>query len=123
MYLHNNLIENENILDVKNKIAEKFLVKQPLDEDRFLNSFNHIFSGGYSAGYYSYKWAEVMSADCFGAFEEIGFENEKEIKELGMKFRKTILAKGGGTHPTNVFKEFRGRELNTDALLRHNGLL
>ena len=63
-----------------------------------------------------------MSADSFGAFEEIGLENEKEIKELGKKFRKTILAKGGGTDPINVFKEFRG-DIQPDALLRHNGLL
>ena len=123
MYLHNDYNDEDDILEVKSKIAQKFLVKQPLNEDRFLNSFNHIFSGGYSAGYYSYKWAEVMSADSFGAFEEIGLENEKEIKELGKKFRKTILAKGGGTHPTKVFKEFRGRDLNSDALLRHNGLM
>ena len=121
IYLHNNF-DGEDILEAQREIANKYLVKQPLLEDRFLCSFSHIFAGGYSSGYYSYKWAEVMSADSFGAFEEVGLDNKKEIQELGKKFRSTILAKGGSEHPTSIFKEFRGRDLDTEALLRHNGL-
>ena len=63
-----------------------------------------------------------MSADAFGAFEEIDMNNEKELKSVGMKFRETILAKGGGTHPSLVFREFRGRDPSPEALLRHNGI-
>ncbi len=94
----------------------------PLPEDRFLNSFQHIFAGGYAAGYYSYKWAEVLSADAFGAFEEADLENEAEVARLGRRFRDTVLALGGSAAPSAVFKEFRGREPSEEALLRHFGL-
>ena len=63
-----------------------------------------------------------MSADAFGAFEEIDMNNEKELKSVGMRFRETILAKGGGTHPSTVFRDFRGRDPSPEALLRHNGI-
>ena len=85
-------------------------------------SFGHIFAGGYAAGYYSYKWAEVMSADAFAAFEEAGLENEQEVAKIGRKFRETVLGKGGGEHHSDVFKSFRGREPSPEALLRHSGL-
>ena len=94
----------------------------PLPEDAFLCAFGHIFSGGYAAGYYSYKWAEVLSADAFSAFEEAGLENEQNLSEVGHRFRETVLALGGSQHPMQVFAAFRGREPNTVALLRHNGL-
>ena len=93
-----------------------------LPEDRFLCSFSHIFSGGYAAGYYSYKWSEVMSADAFAAFEEAGLDNEAALKKTGKRFRETFLALGGGTHPMEVFQQFRGRAPTIDALLRHAGL-
>lgn len=93
-----------------------------LPEERFLCSFGHIFSGGYAAGYYSYKWSEVMSADAFAAFEEAGLDNEAALKKTGRRFRDTLLALGGGTHPMEVFKQFRGRPPTIDALLRHAGL-
>jgi oligopeptidase A len=93
-----------------------------LPEDRSLCSFNHIFSGGYAAGYYSYKWAEVLSADAYSAFEEAGLENDQAVARIGRRFRDTVLAKGGGRHPMDVFKDFRGREPSPDALLRHSGL-
>jgi oligopeptidase A len=115
--------EGESIFDVQRRMAEKYSpYNMPIDEDRFLCAFNHIFGGGYAAGYYSYKWAEVMSADAFGAFEDVGLDNEEEVKKVGRKFRETVLSLGGGVPPMDVFKEFRGREPNPEALLRHNGL-
>ncbi|CAD6248862.1 unnamed protein product [Miscanthus lutarioriparius] len=79
--------------------------------------------GGYAAGYYSYKWAEVLSADAFSAFEDAGLDNEKAIEETGRRFRDTVLALGGGKSPLEVFVSFRGREPSPEPLLRHNGLL
>ena len=87
--------------------------------DRFPNSFSHIFAGGYSAGYYSYKWAEVLSADAYSLFEEGGVLNE----QIGQRFRGEILSVGGSRPALESFVEFRGREPNIDALLRHNGML
>lgn len=115
--------EGESVFDVQRRMAAKYTpYLMPLDEDRFLCTFNHIFGGGYAAGYYSYKWAEVMSADAFGAFEDVGLDNEEEVKKVGRLFRDTVLSCGGGVAPMNVFKQFRGREPNPEALLRHNGL-
>jgi len=93
-----------------------------LPEDRNLCSFSHIFSGGYAAGYYSYKWSEVMSADAFGAFEEAGLEDEVAIQKTGKRYKDTFLALGGGTHPLEVFQQFRGRAPTIHALLRNTGL-
>lgn len=112
----------EKVTDVRNRLAKTTTVIPPLSEDAFLCAFNHIFAGGYAAGYYSYKWAEVLSADAFSAFEEAGLENEPAITETGTRFRETVLALGGSKHPMEVFKAFRGREPNTEALLRHTGL-
>lgn len=114
---------SESIYDVDQRVAECTQVLPLLPEDRFLCSFSHIFGGGYAAGYYSYKWAEVLSADAFSAFEDAGLDDDKAIVETGHKFRETILALGGGKAPLKVFVEFRGREPSPDALLRHNGLL
>ncbi|CAI9110563.1 OLC1v1010614C1 [Oldenlandia corymbosa var. corymbosa] len=114
---------SESIYDVDRRISEKTSVLPPLPEDRFLCSFSHIFAGGYAAGYYSYKWAEVLSADAFSAFEDVGLNDEKAVKDTGKRFRETILALGGGKAPLEVFVEFRGREPSPEALLRHNGLL
>jgi oligopeptidase A len=115
--------EGESIFDVQRRMAARYTpYLMPLEEDRFLCTFNHIFGGGYAAGYYSYKWAEVMSADAFGAFEDVGLDNEEEVKKVGRLFRDTVLSLGGGVAPMDVFKQFRGREPNPEALLRHNGL-
>jgi oligopeptidase A len=112
----------ESIFDVQRRVAAKYTpYLLPLPEDRFLCSFSHIFAGGYAAGYYSYKWAEVMSADAFSAFEEVGLDNEEAVRQVGMQFRETVLSLGGGENPMEVFKQFRGREPSPDALLRHNG--
>ena len=113
---------DESAFDVQRRIAKKTSVLQPLPEDRFLCAFSHIFAGGYAAGYYSYKWAEVLSADAFAAFEEVGLDNEAAVQETGRRFRETVLSLGGGRHPMDIFKDFRGREPEVDALLRHSGL-
>ncbi|KAI3909603.1 hypothetical protein MKW98_014020 [Papaver atlanticum] len=114
---------SESIFDIDRRVSKKTSVIAPLPEDRFLCGFSHIFAGGYAAGYYSYKWAEVLSADAFSAFEDAGLDNEKAVKETGRKFRETVLALGGGKPPLDVFVQFRGREPSPEALLRHNGLL
>ena len=113
----------ETIFDVHQRMAKTYTpYNMPLKEDRFLCAFSHIFGGGYAAGYYSYKWAEVMSSDAFGAFEEVDNNDNDKINEIGMKFRNTILSYGGGIDPMTSFIEFRGRQPNPDALLRHCGL-
>jgi len=113
----------ETALDVQRRIASKYALLKPLDEDRFLNSFMHIFASGYAAGYYSYKWAEVLSADAFAAFEEAGLEDDTALAATGRRFRETVLGRGGSQHPSQVYREFRGKDATVDALLRHNGLL
>ncbi|MBI1948081.1 MAG: M3 family metallopeptidase [Deltaproteobacteria bacterium] len=112
----------ESVFDVQRRLAPATSVLPVLDDDRFLCSFSHIFAGGYAAGYYSYKWAEVLSADAFGAFEEAGLDEDDKLHLLGRRFRDTVLALGGGAHPSEVFRAFRGRDPKTEALLRHAGL-
>ncbi|MBQ4832672.1 oligopeptidase A [Pseudoalteromonas sp. MMG010] len=100
--------------DVRSRTS---VVKAP-EFNRFQHGFSHIFAGGYSAGYYSYKWAEVLSADAFSKFEEEGIFNP----ETGQAFLQNILEKGGSEEPMELFKKFRGREPSVDALLRHSGI-
>ena len=114
---------NETIADVRNRLAKVSMVLPPLPEDNFLCSFGHIFAGGYAAGYYSYKWAEVLSADAFAAFEDAGLDDAEAIATTGRRFRDTVLSLGGSQHPMEVFTAFRGREPDPAALLRHNGLV
>ena len=114
---------NETPADVRNRLAKTTTVLPPLPEDAFLCAFGHIFAGGYAAGYYSYKWAEVLSADAFAAFEDAGLDDENAIASTGKRYRDTVLALGGGLHPMEVFKAFRGREPSTAPLLRHSGLV
>ena len=95
MELHSNYDPNgsETIFDVHRRMAEIYTpYAKPVPEDRFLCGFSHIFAGGYSAGYYSYKWAEVMSADAFGAFEDVGLDNEEGVREVGKRFRDTVVS-------------------------------
>ncbi len=114
---------SESIWAIRDRIAKATAVMEPLPEDATLCSFGHIFSGGYAAGYYSYFWAEVLSADAFSAFEEAGLDDEEKVAAIGRRFRETVLALGGSRHPMTVFKAFRGREPSTQALLRHRGLV
>ena len=107
---------------VRRDIAQTTTVIEPIDEDKFLCCFSHIFAGGYSAGYYSYKWAEVLSADAFSMFEEADLENINNVKSIGKKFKDTILSLGGSLSPLEIFKLFRGREPRTDSLIKHLGL-
>jgi oligopeptidase A len=97
-------------------------VLPPLPHDRFLCAFGHLFGGGYAAGYYAYKWAEVLSADAFAAFEEAGLDDEVAVRTTGQRFRETVLGLGGSVPPAEVFRRFRGRDPDPQALLRHNGL-
>lgn len=112
----------ETVFDVHASIAEQTSAIPPLPGSRFLCSFQHIFAGGYAAGYYSYKWAEVLSADAFAAFEDAGLDDEAAVAQTGRKFRDSVLAEGGSRHPMDIYRDFRGREPSTEALLRHNGL-
>ena len=113
----------ETIFDVQKRIMEKTSVLPMFEADRFLCAFQHIFSGGYAAGYYSYKWAEVLSADAFAAFEEAGLDDESAVEKTGRRFRDTVLSQGGSRHPMDLYRDFRGREPSPEALLRHNDLL
>jgi len=106
------------IHDTLNAVREQIAVIDVPDFNRFENGFTHIFGGGYAAGYYSYKWAEVLSADAFSAFEENGIF----CRDTGNKFLQCILEQGGSRDPMELFREFRGREPSIDALLRHSGL-
>jgi oligopeptidase A len=105
-------------LELLDAVRAKVAVLIPPRFNRFPHGFSHIFAGGYSAGYYSYKWAEVLSADAYGLFEERGVLDP----ETGSRFRDEILAVGGSRPAIESFKAFRGREPTVDALLRHNGM-
>ena len=113
---------DESAFDVYERLAAKTSPMPPFPGNKFLCAFSHIFAGGYAAGYYSYKWAEVLSADAFSAFEEAGLDNEAAVAETGRRFRDTVLAEGGSRHPMEIYEAFRGRKPTTDALLRHSGL-
>ena len=120
MRLHEKLVADPNA--VKNEVFKHFGL-EVLPDDLFLNAFSHIFAGGYAAGYYGYKWSEVMSADCYGAFEEAGLANDAAVQAVGKAYRETLLALGGSESAYEVFQRFRGRKPSTQALLRQQGLL
>ena len=105
------------------RVATAMAAMPPIAEDATVCSFEHLFAGGYAAGYYAYKWSEVLSADAFAAFEEVGLANEAAIRALGKHYRDTVLSLGGSQHAGEVFGAFRGREPSTEALLRHSGLV
>jgi oligopeptidase A len=111
-------VKQEGIQQVLDDVRQEVSVIIPPDWNRFQHGFTHVFAGGYAAGYYSYKWAEVLSADAFARFEEEGLFNA----QVGRDFLHTVLELGGSQKAIDVYTEFRGREPSIDALLRHNGL-
>jgi oligopeptidase A len=110
-----------SVQGVLDAVRAKFAVMLPPPFNRFQNSFGHIFSGGYAAGYYSYKWAEVLSADAYSAFEEASGDDER-LAAAGRSFLAEILSVGGSRSALESFRAFRGREPEIDALLRHSGM-
>ncbi|HTH39153.1 MAG TPA: M3 family metallopeptidase, partial [Rhodocyclaceae bacterium] len=114
----------KSYLDLLAQVRKEVAVIVPPEWNRFPNSFSHIFAGGYAAGYYSYKWAEVLSADAYSAFEEAAKLRGSSLDaETGNRFLKEILSVGGSRPAIESFKAFRGREPQPDALLRHNGMV
>ncbi|MEQ3657762.1 MAG: oligopeptidase A [Glaciecola sp.] len=116
--LHQGKEPNKSVQQVLDDVRREVAVVIPPSFNKFQNSFGHIFAGGYAAGYYSYKWAEVLSADAFGRFEEEGIFNQ----QTGNDFLSNILEMGGSKEPMELFVAFRGREPKVDALLRHSGI-
>ena len=110
---------SDRVLEVLQQVRDIVAVNFPPEWNRFPHSFGHIFSGGYAAGYYSYKWAEVLSSDAYGRFEEDGILNP----QTGAAFRREILAVGGSRPAADSFRAFRGRAPQIDALLRHSGMI
>jgi oligopeptidase A len=118
MHLEYDPHKGARIYEILDEVRQQVAVMNPPSFNRFPHSFSHIFAGGYAAGYYSYKWAEVLSADAFAQFEENGIFD----RATGERFLVTILEQGGSRDPMEMFVEFRGREPTIDALLRHSGL-
>lgn len=109
--------------DMEQQIAGETVVTPMLDDESQLPAFGHLFGGGYAAGYYSYKWAEVLAADAFAAFREAGLENDAAVREVADRFRRTVLGLGGSLPAADVYRQFRGRDATADALLLDQGLL
>jgi oligopeptidase A len=120
MHLHHDFVPAVGLtpLQLLEQVRRQVAVVFPPEFNRFPNSFSHVFAGGYAAGYYSYKWAEVLSADAYSLFEEQGVLNP----EVGARFWAEILAVGGSRPALESFVAFRGREPSIDALLRHSGM-
>lgn len=120
MRLHGDFDPNGALtaLELIEQVRDEVAVMRPPQWNRFPNSFSHIFAGGYAAGYYSYKWAEVLSADAYSLFEEMGVLSG----DAGTRFKNEVLARGGSRPAMESFIAFRGREPSMDALLRHNGM-
>ncbi len=109
---------NEDIIAFEKEAWKKAILSKQLPNTCMTTQFSHIMAGGYAAGYYSYKWAEVLDADAFGYFKEKGIFN----KEVAQSFRDNVLSKGGTEHPMTLYKRFRGQEPTIDALLSRNGI-
>ena len=122
MLLHTGHNPGDDFMQVLNQVRKEVSVMQPPAWSRTAHTFSHIFAGGYAAGYYSYKWAEVLSADAYAAFEETIGKDGLPNAETGRKYRETILEVGGSRPAMESFKAFRGREPSLDALLRHQGM-
>ena len=123
MRLHSSADQGRSALELLTEVRERVAVLKPPAYNRFPNNFSHIFAGGYAAGYYSYKWAEVLSADAYSAFEEAREAQGVLSAETGRRFRDEILSVGGSRPAAESFRAFRGREPRVEALLRHNGMI
>ena len=121
MLLHTSFDPSSDMMALMNEVRAEVAVIQAPAYSRSAHTFSHIFSGGYAAGYYSYKWAEVLSADAYAAFEEALSQGKQQV-ETGRKYREAILEAGGSRPAMESFKAFRGREPSIDALLRHQGM-
>ncbi|PUE47452.1 oligopeptidase A [Limnohabitans sp. 2KL-1] len=113
----------QDFMPLLSQVRSEVAVMQPPAFNRMAHTFSHIFAGGYAAGYYSYKWAEVLSADAYAAFEETAAADGTPSVETGRMYRRAILEAGGSRPALESFKAFRGREPNLDALLRHQGMV
>lgn len=122
MLLHGEHDPSRDFMPVLDQVRREVAVLHPPAFNRMAHTFSHIFAGGYAAGYYSYKWAEVLSADAYAAFEETAGEDGLPSVETGRKYREAILEAGGSRPAMESFKAFRGREPTLDALLRHQGM-
>jgi len=122
MLLHSEHDPADDIMALLQTVRDEVAVLQPPAWSRTAHTFSHIFAGGYAAGYYSYKWAEVLSADAYAAFEESVRDDGLPNVQTGRKFRQTVLETGGSRPAMESFKAFRGREPTLDALLRHQGM-
>ena len=122
MLLHTDHDPSQDFMPLLSTVRQEIAVIQPPAFSRTAHTFSHIFAGGYAAGYYSYKWAEVLSADAYAAFEETAGKNGEPNVETGRKYRQAILEAGGSRPAMESFKAFRGREPSLDALLRHQGM-
>ena len=121
MLLHTSHNPTADVMNLLNEVRQEVAVIKAPPYSRTAHTFSHIFSGGYAAGYYSYKWAEVLSADAYAAFEEALKQGKPQV-ETGRKYREAILEAGGSRPAMESFKAFRGREPSIDALLRHQGM-
>ena len=122
MLLHTEHDPAQDFMPLLDLVRAEVAVLQPPAYSRTAHTFSHIFAGGYAAGYYSYKWAEVLSADAYAAFEETSGNEGLPSPETGRKYRQEILEAGGSRPAMESFKAFRGREPSLDALLRHQGM-
>jgi oligopeptidase A len=123
MLVHSEHDPAQDFMPLLRQVRDEVAVMQPPGFNRMAHTFSHIFAGGYAAGYYSYKWAEVLSADAYAAFEETAAEDGTPSVETGRLYRQAILEAGGGRPALESFKAFRGREPSLDALLRHQGMV
>jgi oligopeptidase A len=122
MLLHSQTAAAQNPLGLLAEIRKDTAVLPVPAYSRTPHSFSHIFAGGYAAGYYSYKWAEVLSADCYAAFEEAALQGEETLKATGKRYLAEILQVGGSRPAIESFIAFRGRSPQIDALMRHQGM-
>jgi len=120
--LHEAFEDGEDVHRIERAMATYTLITEPMPESKPLCTFSHIFAGGYAAGYYSYQWSKVLSADAFSAFDEAGLHNPQQQLALGRRWAHTTLAMGGARAPADVFRDFRGRAFQAAAMLRYSGL-